>query len=35
MKIYADTSVFGGVFDQEFSAPSKQFFDEVDTGRFI
>ena len=35
MKIYADTSVFGGVFDQEFSEPSRQFFDEVDAGRFI
>ena len=35
MKIYADTSVFGGVFDQEFSEPSKQFFNEVDAGRFI
>lgn len=34
MKIYADTSVFGGVFDQEFSEPSKQFFVEVDAGRF-
>ena len=35
MKIYADTSVFGGVFDQEFSTPSKQFFDEIDAGRFV
>ena len=35
MKIYADTSVFGGVFDHEFSEPSKQFFSEVETGRFI
>ena len=35
MKIYADTSVFGGVFDQEFSDPSRQFFDEIDAGRFI
>jgi predicted nucleic acid-binding protein len=35
MKIYADTSVFGGVFDQEFSEPSKQFFNEIDAGRFI
>ena len=35
MKIYADTSVFGGVFDQEFSESSKQFFDEVDVGRFV
>lgn len=35
MKIYADTSVFGGVFDQEFSEPSKQFFGEVEGGKFI
>lgn len=35
MKVYADTSVFGGVFDQEFSGPSRQFFDEVDAARFI
>lgn len=35
MKIYADTSIFGGVFDKEFSQPSKQFFKEVDEGRFI
>ena len=34
MKIYADTSIFGGVFDTEFSDPSRQFFDEVDAGRF-
>jgi len=34
MKIYADTSVFGGVFDKEFSEPSKKFFDEVESGRF-
>ncbi len=35
MRIYADTSVFGGVFDQEFSEPSRQFFEEVDAGRFV
>ena len=35
MKVYADTSVFGGVFDPEFSRPSKQFFNEVDAGRFF
>ena len=35
MKIYADTSVFGGVFDAEFSDASKQFFKEIDSGRFI
>ena len=35
MKVYADTSVFGGVFDPEFSQQSKRFFDEVDEGRFV
>lgn len=35
MKVYADTSVFGGVFDREFSDPSRQFFDEIDAGRFF
>ncbi len=35
MKIYADTSVFGGVFDQEFIEPSKKFFEEVNSGRFV
>jgi len=34
MRVYADTSVFGGVFDAEFAAPSSQFFAEVDAGRF-
>ena len=34
MKIYADTSIFGGVFDQEFALPSKRFFQEVDAGKF-
>jgi len=32
LRVYADTSVFGGVFDEEFSAPSKRFFDEVRSG---
>jgi len=35
MRIYADTSIFGGVFDPEFSWASKQFFDQIDKGRFI
>jgi len=35
MKIYADTSVFGGVFDPEFSEPSEQLFNEVESGRFV
>jgi predicted nucleic acid-binding protein len=34
MKVYADTSVFGGVFDEEFAEPSKEFFAEVTSGRF-
>jgi predicted nucleic acid-binding protein len=34
MKVYTDTSVFGGVFDEEFADPSKEFFAEVDAGRF-
>lgn len=34
MRIYADTSVFGGVFDEEFSEPTKRFFSEIDAGRF-
>lgn len=35
MRIYADTSVFGGVFDAEFEEPSKQFFQEIASGRFL
>lgn len=35
IRVYADTSVFGGVFDEEFSRPSKKFFDEVRNGRFL
>jgi len=34
-RIYADTSVFGGVFDPEFARISTQFFDEVRKGRHI
>lgn len=34
MKIYADTSVFGGVFDEEFARDSQQFFEEILAGRF-
>ena len=29
MRVYADTSVFGGVFDAEFEAASMAFFDLV------
>jgi len=34
MKIYADTSVFGGVFDEQFAEASRKFFDEVADGRY-
>ncbi len=34
LRVYADTSVFGGCFDDEFAEDSKAFFDEVRTGRF-
>jgi predicted nucleic acid-binding protein len=34
MRIYADTSVFGGVFDVEFAEPSKRLFEEINAGRF-
>ncbi|MCX5639117.1 MAG: hypothetical protein NTX52_15695 [Planctomycetota bacterium] len=29
IRIYADTSVLGGVFDEEFEAASKAFFNAV------
>jgi len=35
IRVYADTSVFGGVFDDEFSGPSSVFFDQVRHGRFV
>ena len=34
IRVYADTSVFGGVFDEEFEAASKEFFDAVKKGTF-
>jgi predicted nucleic acid-binding protein len=34
IRIYADTSVFGGVFDEEFKEPSRTFFSQVRNGRF-
>ncbi len=34
IRVYADTSVFGGVFDDEFSTPSRTFFEQVRQGRF-
>ncbi len=34
LRIYADTSVFGGVFDDEFSEASVRFFDSIKQGKF-
>jgi predicted nucleic acid-binding protein len=34
IRVYADTSVFGGVFDEEFEKSSNVFFDEVKQGKF-
>jgi predicted nucleic acid-binding protein len=33
-RAYADTSVFGGVFDEEFREASQEFFGQVRRGRF-
>ena len=35
LRVYADTSVFGGCFDVEFETASEQFFLEVREGRFV
>ncbi|MFH1918311.1 MAG: type II toxin-antitoxin system VapC family toxin [Planctomycetota bacterium] len=34
MRVYVDTSVFGGVADEEFADPSRLFFERVGRGRF-
>jgi len=34
VRVYADTSVYGGVFDEEFSEASKAFFNLVRSGAF-
>lgn len=34
-RAYADTSVFGGCFDDEFAVESKAFFASVRSGRFV
>ena len=34
IRVYADTSVYGSVFDDEFAGPSRAFFDQVRGGRF-
>jgi len=34
LRVYLDTSVFGGCFDEEFAAESKQLFTEIMSGFF-
>jgi hypothetical protein len=34
LKIYIDTSVFGGYYDEEFKEDTQLFFEEVKQGRF-
>ncbi|MEE9295555.1 MAG: hypothetical protein V3W34_11415 [Phycisphaerae bacterium] len=34
IRVYADSSVFGGTFDEEFAIVSRRFFDQVGAGRF-
>ena len=34
IRVYADTSVFGGVFDELFAFPSRTFFEQVRRNRF-
>jgi len=35
LRLYADTSVFGGCFDEEFSEASRKLFEEVGSGKYI
>jgi len=35
VRVYADTSVFGGVYDDEFKQPSLMFFEQARSGQFI
>jgi len=34
-RVYVDTSVFGGVNDEEFAEPTQRFFDRVRKGHFV
>lgn len=35
IRVYADASVYGGAFDEEFEAASREFFDCVRAGRIV
>ena len=34
VRVYVDTSVFGGVHDEQFAGPSRRFFDGAKQGRY-
>jgi len=34
IRVYADTSVYGGAFDDEFAKPSRAFFEQINAGRY-
>ena len=34
IRIYVDTSVFGGIYDSEFDKETKLFFDKIIKGEF-
>jgi predicted nucleic acid-binding protein len=34
-RVYAETSVFGGCYDQEFDDESRAFFEQVSSGKFV
>jgi predicted nucleic acid-binding protein len=34
-RVYSDTSVYGGVFDEEFARSSRSFFEKVRAGKFL
>ncbi len=35
LRIYADTSVFGGCYDEEYAEESNKFFEDAKAGKFI
>lgn len=35
LRVYADTSIFGGIYDEEFKEPSRRFFEQVKSGQFV
>lgn len=35
LRMYIDTSVFGGTCDEQFLTPSQRFFDQVTKGRYV